>query len=152
PALPDVQDPGRPPRHGPEDGPRVVGALLLPRGEARRRVAARRPPHEAARAREGALRGERRAQGRPARQPGQAPAAGPQQLPRDQPLTSAEPPSPLGAGVARPVPPRRRSASRHASATTVSVGFAYPRPVGNTELPATYRLDTPCTRQSASTT
>src|SRR5690606_26569876 len=45
----------------------------------------------------------------------------------------------------------RWSASRIASATIVSVGFDAP-PVGNTELPATYRFATPCTLRLASTT
>ena len=47
--------------------------------------------------------------------------------------------------------PCRCSARRIANATMVRVGLALPA-VGNTELPATYRLAVPWTRQLASTT
>ena len=59
--------------------------------------------------------------------------------------------APAPAGAAQRWRCRRCCARRSASATIVSVGPAVP-PVGNTELPATKRFETPCTRPSASTT
>ncbi len=69
---------------------------------------------------------------------------GPTQEPEDRPATET-----CSSGHA--TSSFRRSASRNASARIVSVGFAVP-PVGNTELPATWRFSMPCILQSPSTT